>query len=135
MPEQVQTTAFVGGEGEGSEKRPVSCTINYDFGANLNEAIGLYSTDVVYALYKGAARVKIQGIIRSMLEREESVASIEQFIAGYKLGTPLARVADPKRALAAQMANMQEGDALDIIKSLILTRGLTAEQLQAAMGQ
>lgn len=132
MPETINTTAFIG---EGEDKKAVSCQINYEFGATLEDAISLYGKDVVFALYRGAAKVKIQGIVRGMLEREESNASIEAFIGTYRLGTAIARVVDPKRALATQMANMADSDALDVIKNLIAGRGLTPEQISAAMNQ
>lgn len=133
MPEVINTTAFIGGEGE--EKKPVACQVTYDFGEVLEDAVRLYGKDVVFALYRGAAKVKIQGIVRSMLEREESNAAIEAFIGTYRLGTAIARVGDPKRALATQMQSMTDGDALDVIRNLIAGRGLTPEQLTAAMNQ
>lgn len=126
--EQVKVTANI--EVEGSEEKVAkTATFNYDFGSGAVEGAQLYGQAVIDKLYTTAARVKVQGIARAMLERGEDQAAIEAFFATYKLGQELARTANPVAALTTQLANMQDDAAIETLKKLAAARGLSLESL------
>lgn len=126
--EQVKVTANIEVEGS-DEKQSKTATFNYDFGSGAVGGAQLYGQAVVDKLYITAARVKVQGIARAMLERGEDQAAIEAFFSTYKLGQELARAANPVAALTTQLANMQDDAAIETLKKLAAARGLSLESL------
>jgi hypothetical protein len=77
---------FAVGDGQ---KGGRSLEVDYNFGANLDEAQKLFSHEVVYNLYVAKAKVQIQDKIRPMMKAGKTDKEILAFISNYKLGTVL----------------------------------------------
>ena len=77
-----------------------SISVEYDFGGNLEAAVGLFGADVVYSNFEDNVVIGLQGLVRRNLEKkddkfmsdEEIRAAVEAWAPGVgaKRGDPLA---------------------------------------------
>ena len=102
-----------------------SASADYDFGADVKDAIRLHDEAVVHSNYIANGTVRIQAVLRSAIEAEvtkgntkpeQIQAAATQKMAGYKLGVAIDRTVDIEAAFMAKWTSM--------------TREERAEQLQ-----
>ena len=82
----------------------------YDFGANLQEAIALYGEAEVFDCYKGKAEIKVQGAARGKLQSNWKPEDIVVFMKTYKLGQTTRVALDPIAASMAKFATMSPAE-------------------------
>ena len=107
------------GKIKGSDGKPISVEIEYDFGDNLADAIKKYGEVVVFDLYKTAASIRVQNVARTALLNnktpEEAVALAENFV----LGTSFSRgPRDPVRTAVSAVSRMSPEEEKEFILKL-----------------
>ncbi len=107
------------GKIKGSDGKPVSISIEYDFGDDLADAIKKYGEAVVFDLYKAAASIRIQNVARSALldkkTPEEAVALAEKYV----LGTSVSKgPRDPVRTAETAVSRMSPEEEKQFILKL-----------------
>jgi len=80
-------------------------TINYDFGADLDEAVEMFGADVVFSRYRAAAKIDLQAVMRRYLAAGKDC---EELAEKWKPGMVMERVVDPKAAAKNAFAKMSE---------------------------
>ena len=64
MKEKIKVST---GKIKGADGKPVSISIEYDFGDNLASAVEKYGEGVVFDLYKAAGSIRVQNVARTAL--------------------------------------------------------------------
>lgn len=106
-------------------KEYVDATFNYNFGADLTEAVENHGEDAVYNEYVKGARVSAQGVARRMAENGMDVDSIQDFLSSWTYGArgPSFEQSPAKAAINA-IAKMDE-DGLAALRKELEARGIT----------
>ena len=90
-------------------------TVNYDFGADLDSAVETFGADVVFARFRAAATVDLQGVMRRHMQdqtgKDDVVTSAEKtddeiiaIVAEWKPG-----LAKPKKSPADKLKDLLAG--------------------------
>ena len=99
------------GKIKGSDGKPVSISIEYDFGENLEDAIKKYGEVVVFDLYKAAANIRVQNIARSALLNGKAPEEVVKLAEKYVLGTSVSKgPRDPVRTAETAVSRMSPED-------------------------
>lgn len=119
---KTQVSARVQDE-EDSEKTVAEATVEYNFGENLDEAVRLFSPEVVFKRFKAAAIVDLQSVVRRHLTGKEPKTQdqIQALVNEWKPGLAKPRKSKTEKALsllagmspserAALLAELSEGD-------------------------
>jgi len=93
-----------------SKKTNRSLTVDYDFGADLDEAIQIHGEQVVFDHYVADGKVVAQAVVRGALNNPETSleAAAEKF-KGWKLGVAAPRAAGA--TVSKVMKRIADGDA------------------------
>jgi hypothetical protein len=88
-----------------------SIEVEYEFGANLDEAKALFGEAAVFSIFQAKAEIIIQDICRRMLVAGKTDEEIKTYIAGYKLGVQQRRAGGGSRKTAEQklLEEIQQG--------------------------
>jgi hypothetical protein len=87
-------------------------TVNYEFGNNMAEAVEMFGEDVVFARFRAAATVDLQGVMRRHMQdqkgKDDTVTSVEktdeeitEIVATWKPG-----LAKPKKSPADKLKDL-----------------------------
>lgn len=68
-----EVSAKVGKDGE-------VVTVNYDWGSTLKDAVAKFKEDVVFANFKAAGTVALQGYMRSLIKQDKKPAEIQNLV-------------------------------------------------------
>lgn len=99
----------------------------YNFGDDLNDAVQLCGEDVVFSQFKKAAKVDLQGYMRTMLKGGASADQIAAKVAEWKPGMVTERVTvDPATAMAAAFENMNADERFAFLTEKL---GLDPDQI------
>lgn len=91
----------------------------YDFGANLQEAVEAFGEDVVHSLYAAKALIVLQDNIRRMLEKGKTDDEIAAFVAGWKPGVVAVRSGEKKKEkILSDFEKMTDAQKLAMIEEL-----------------
>jgi len=108
------------------KQRVLTASMEYNFGASLQESVELFGEAPVHSAFVAASIVSLQGNIRSGLDRGEDEAAIRVRLAPWKPGVTMHRVSDPIAALKAQFASgtMTEEEKRAKVNAIIEAAGL-----------
>lgn len=96
-----------------------SCSVDYDFGDNLDQAIELCGPEAVHSNYKANARVGLQAIIRGKLKAGHTPETIQASVKEWRPGMVMDKVAvDPAVAIKAVFASYSPEKQAEFLKSL-----------------
>ena len=101
--------------GDGSK----SATVEYNFGANLEESVALFTKEVVHSLMVADGKVTVQAGIRRLLNAGKTQAEIQEYFNTYKLGVKAAPVTgDPIQKLLSKFGTMTPEEQADVLNKL-----------------
>ncbi len=107
------------GKIKGSDGKPVSISIEYDFGDNLASAIEKYGEAVVFDLYKAAANIRVQNVARSALLNGKAPEEAVKLASTYVLGTSFSMgPRDPVRTAVSAVSKMSPEEEKKFILKL-----------------
>ena len=110
---------------KGKEGQPDrSLTVQYDFGATLEDSKKLFGETVVKALFDAKAVIVIQDTMRRLLAAGKTEAEVTAYIAAFKLGVPTKRTGGGTRKTTEQK-----------LLEAVTTGAISAESLQAIMAE
>ena len=92
--------------------------VNYDFGANLEEAAAKFGADVVYNNFVRSGKITIQAAMRRYADAGLDEAGIAEKIAGLTIGVAAERIVDPIAATMNRFANMSPEDQKALLDKL-----------------
>ena len=96
---------------EGEVINTTSASVEYHFGDNLDEAIELFTSEVVLSLFTQAAVIKAQSQLRAQLKANHDEEAIEAYFTTWKPGVAAPRVAkDPTGTFAKAFEQMSEDE-------------------------
>lgn len=98
-----------------------SMDVEYNLGANLDEAVKLFGAEVVHGKFVDAEIVTIQGLVRTGLEKGTDEATIKSRVAAHKPGVRARGIADPQAArknMIAEFAKMSPAEQLAEMKKM-----------------
>jgi hypothetical protein len=103
----------------GEDDDEVNGEVNYNFGENLEEAIDLFGTEVVYKRFKAAVVVDLQGIMRRHMSAKEPLFGddLQAKIDEWKPGVQKARKSKTEKALSL-LEGMTADEKAEFIASL-----------------
>lgn len=105
---------------EGVEK---SATILFDFGADVNEAIGKFGAEVVFSNFKRSAVITAQAAMRRLMEANKTQDEIAESMKAWAPGVSLERSMDPVKAIQNKFATMSPEDQQALIDQLMQKMG------------
>lgn len=104
---------------KGSDGKPVSISIEYDFGDNLASAVEKYGEAVVFDLYKAAANIRIQNVARTALLNDKAPEEAVKLASTYVLGTSFSMgPRDPVRTAVSAVSKMSPEEEKKFILKL-----------------
>ncbi len=107
------------GKIKGSDGKPVSISIEYDFGDNLASAVEKYGEAVVFDLYKAAANIRVQNVARSALLNGKTPEEAVKLAEKYVLGTSFSvGPRDPVRTAVSAVSKMSPEEEKKFILEL-----------------
>ena len=71
---------------ESGEKGARQFTVDYEFGNNLEEVVGIFGEPVVYNHVTASFKIALQGFIRRLLKLKSPEAEIKEKVKGWKPG-------------------------------------------------
>ena len=103
----------------GKEEDAPSATVEFDFGANLQEAETKFGGEVLYKRFCAAVTIDIQALIRRKLDAEKPATpeEIQAAVDDWKPGVQRARTTKKEKAINL-LADMSEEDRAEILASL-----------------
>lgn len=106
-------------QGKTSDGTARSVTVDYDFGENLEEAVGLVGEAVVFANYKASAKITLQALVRRHIAAGDDDDKIVAAVDAWKPGMPSERkVKDPTKNILEAWPKMSEADRADFLRQL-----------------
>ena len=78
-----------------AEGKNIKCAFNYDFGADLTEAVSKFGESVVFSLYKAKAVIQVQDLARNAMVAGKSADEAAKLATAHKLGESTAVTKDP----------------------------------------
>ena len=101
--------------GDGSK----TAVVDYNFGADLNEATALFTAEVVHSCFVADGKVTIQAGIRRLLNAGKTQAEIEEYFKTYKLGVKATPIAgDPIARMLSKFGTMSPEEQADVLNKL-----------------
>lgn len=109
----------------GNEETSPSCTVKYDFGDSLDEAVELFGADAVYARFKSASIVDLQALIRRHLEGEtpKSADEIQALATAWKPGVQTRKRKSVGEKIEELLKDMSPADRAAALAQLQSTAG------------
>ena len=103
----------------GKEENSPSCTVRYDLGDNLQEAIDKFGEGVVYKRFEQSLTIEIQAIMRRHMsgEKPKTEAEIQALVDEFSPGLQRQRKSGKEKALEL-LECLSEADREEILKSL-----------------
>ena len=101
-----------------AKKGDKSATIEYDFGANLQEMTEKFGEDVVYTNARKSMVITAQAGMRRYLESGLDEATIQEKLSAWKPGVQIARTTDPVAALMKSWEKMDDKQKAEILAKL-----------------
>jgi len=104
----------------GKEEGAPSVAINYNFGENLDDAIGLFGDVAIYSRFKSASVVDLQALIRRHLggEKPKSQDEIQALADEWKPGVGSRVRKSPKDKALDALAALSDEDRQALLDSL-----------------
>ena len=96
--------------GEGAE-----ASLNYDFGADLKDAVNKFGDEVVFTNFRKSAKIDLQSVMRRYLTAGKDVADLLNI---WKPGVTLERTVDPKAAAKNAFSKMSDEEKRAFIQEL-----------------
>ena len=116
MKEKIKVST---GKIKGSDGKPISIEIEYDFGDNLASAVEKYGEDVVFDLYKAAANIRVQNVARTALLNGKTPEEAVKLASKYVLGTSFSvGPRDPVRTAVSAVSKMSPEEEKKFILEL-----------------
>lgn len=116
MKEKIKVST---GKIKGADGKPVSISIEYDFGDNLASAVEKYGEVVVFNLYKTAASIRVQNVARSALLNGKAPEEAVKLASTYVLGTSFSvGPRDPVRTAETAVGRMSPEEEKQFILKL-----------------
>lgn len=116
MKEKIKVST---GKIKGSDGKPVSVEIEYDFGDDLDDAVEKYGEVAVFNLYKVAANIRVQNIARSALFNGKAPEEVVKLASTYVLGTSFSKgPRDPVRTAETAVGRMSPEEEKQFILKL-----------------
>ena len=98
-----------------AKKDDAEATIEYDFGADLNEMVEKFTDNVVYTNARAQMKIVLQAAMRRRLEAGQPC---EDLAANWKPGVQMERIVDPIAAAKAKYAGMSEEERAAFLEDL-----------------
>jgi hypothetical protein len=98
----------------------VEIVTEYNFGADLNEAVSLFGESLVYEYFKANATVRLQAFVRTRIEAGKTADEIQEEANQWKPGEVKRSSKDPKEEIAKQFAKLspeQQAAYLDSLRA------------------
>ena len=95
-----------------------SVTMEYDFGANLEEMKEKFGEDVTFSNARRAMTITAQAAMRRMILAGKSDEEIQEKMSLWKPGVALERTSDPVASLMKSWGKMTEEQKAEILKKL-----------------
>ena len=104
----------------GKEEDALSATINFNFGDNLDEAIGLFGDETIFNRFKSASVVDLQALIRRHLsgEKPKSQDEIQALADEWKPGIGTRVKRSPKDKALDALAALTPEDRATLLEGL-----------------
>ncbi len=97
--------------------------VDYDFGATLEEAIGMFGAEVVYSNFKQNAVIGLQALVRRYLEAKDdkykSDAEIVEKAEAWKPDIATIKTTDKKALVMEAFAKMSDEDKKALLEQLM----------------
>ncbi len=93
----------------------VSVEVEYNFGANLGEAVELFGEDVVFNNAIGSLKVALQGFLRSQIDQKKTDEEITAAASTWKPGVRK-QGKSPQQKLIEQLNAMSPEDRAALLK-------------------
>ncbi len=107
------------GKIKGSDGKPISIEIEYDFGDDLADAIKKYGEAAVFDLYKAAGSIRVQNVARSALLNGKTPEEAVKLASTYVLGTSFSTgPRDPVRTAVSAVSKMSPEEEKKFILQL-----------------
>jgi len=100
----------------GDEER--ECSISYDFGDTLADAVEMFGEEVVFSNFKGSAKITAQAAMRRYIESGLNADQITDKMSIWKPGVALERAIDPVKALLGRWGKMDQGEKAEVLRQL-----------------
>lgn len=95
------------------------CTIQYDFGDSLEDAVDKFGADVVFSNFVANSKVAVQGIMRSKMKAGLTEEAIQDFMSTYKIGMVVEKTqVNPLDAVKAAFATWSPEKQREYLKEL-----------------
>ncbi len=121
MPLNVKAKWNTGAKTEDDKVIYNDCTLPFDFGSDLEEAVELAGGEAVYDNYLSSAKIQFQNAIRVLGEAGKSEEEITSALVDWKPGQKAAKVvADPVAVLRQRYANAETQEEKDSILAQIM---------------
>lgn len=104
----------------GDDEDATSCTVEYDFGDNLDEAVSRFGADVVFARFKSASVVDLQALVRRHLqgEKPKTPEEIQALANEWKPGVATRKRKSTTEKIEELLSGMSEADRAAAIAAL-----------------
>ena len=104
----------------GKEEDAPAATVNYNFGDNLDEAIGLFGDEAIFSRFRSASVVDLQALIRRHLsgEKPKSQDEIQALADEWKPGIGTRVKRSPKDKALDALAALTPEDRATLLESL-----------------
>ncbi len=97
-------------------------TIDYDFGANLDEAVQKFGGEVIYEDFIDSAVITLQSAMRSMARAKKTDEEIATALAEWKPGVSRRGKTDPIAGLMARFGKMTPEKQQELIEKLLASK-------------
>lgn len=101
-----------------AKKNDTEVSIEYDFGASLQEAAENFGEDVVFSGFISKSVITAQAAIRRYIEAGKSAEEIQTAMADWKPGVALKGEADPVGAVVRKVSAMDDEAKANFIAAL-----------------
>lgn len=92
---------------------------DFDFGADLDDAVAKFGADVVFSLYKQKAVISLQSIMRQYQNKGLTQDQITDKLGAWKPGVKVERTpVDIKQAAIAKFAKMTDAEKAEFLAAL-----------------
>lgn len=121
--ETVQATATLTDEDGNSTGEKVTGSVEYDFGANLDEAVEVFGADIVYAQFKQNATIALQGIMRRAIQSGKSGDELQAAVAEWKPGVRTRTGKSPADKIKTLLAGKSPEEIAEILNAVASDEG------------
>lgn len=116
--ETVQATATMVDENGNSTGEKVTGSVEYNFGADLTEAMELFGEDIIYSQFKQNATIALQGIMRRAIQSGKSGDELQAAVSEWKPGVRTRTGKSPADKIKDLLAGKSPEEIQEILSSL-----------------